>query len=99
MGIKDIIQHLVGGDPKDIHHSFIELGLAGKDVSLDAASALWQFASHHPSDHLRGNYFPGLVEWARFLVFCRDICRWKLKVAMDGAENIHKQPEIARRLV
>lgn len=97
MGVKDLLPHLVGGDPKLIHHSFEQLNLAGEDVVLDAASALWQFGSHHPSDHLRGNHNPALVEWTRFLVYLRDICRMKLKVVFDGARNADKQPEIDRR--
>lgn len=95
--MNDLLPHLVGGDPKLIHHSFEELNLAGETVVLDAASALWQFGSHHPSDHLRGNHNPALVEWTRFLVYLRDICRMKLKVAFDGALNVDKQPEIDRR--
>lgn len=97
MGIKDLLPHLVGGDPKHIQYSFLDLNLAGQVVVIDAASALWQFASHHPSDHLRGNYNPALVEWARLLGYFRDICVMKLKVVFDGALNIDKQPEIDRR--
>ena len=99
MGIIDLLQHLPGVGSDKYHHSFYDLKLNGKIVPFDAACALWQFAVHHAWDHLRGNHSPALMEWARFLVYLRSICRWSLKVYMDGMENKDKSPEIERRKV
>ena len=48
-----------GGGKNNYHHSFLKLGFEGKVVPFDAAGALWQFASHHAWDYLRGNYTLG----------------------------------------
>ena len=97
MGISDLLPHLPGGGKNNYHHSFLKLGFEGKVVPFDAAGALWQFASHHAWDYLRGNYTPALNEWGNLLVYLRSICKWKLVVYLDGSENIHKTPEIERR--
>ena len=76
-----------GGGKNNYHHSFLKLGFEGKVVPFDAAGALWQFASHHAWDYLRGNYTPALNEWGNLLVYLRSICKWKLVVYLDGSEN------------
>ena len=71
--------------------------MKGHVVPFDAASALWQFAAKHAWEYLRGNHTPALIEWAHFLNYLRSICRWDLRVYMDGMENVEKRPEIERR--
>ena len=99
MGICDLLQHLKGGD--EYFHSFYDAGnqlhLEGKVVPIDAASALWQFAARHGYDFLHGNFIPALSEWAHWVHHLRSICRWELKVIMDGRENKDKAPEAERR--
>ena len=65
MGINDLLPRLPGGNR--YIHSLLELGIAGSKVPLDAAGALYQFASLNAPDFLRGNHTPSLVMWARYL--------------------------------
>ena len=94
MGINDLLPHLLGGGRHEYCHSFYHLGMKNYAVPFDAASALWQFAAKHAWDYLRGNHTPALIEWAHFLNYLRSICRWDLRVYMDGMENVEKRPEI-----
>ncbi|KAL7525428.1 hypothetical protein ACHAWF_002345, partial [Thalassiosira exigua] len=96
MGINDFLPRLPGGDR--FLYSFYERRLEGQRVPFDAAGALWQFASRHASDFLRGNHTPALIEWARFLNYIRSICGWKLIVYFDGRKNVEKCFEDERRL-
>ena len=95
MGIKDLLPHLPGG--AQYHHSFMSLGLKGKIVPIDAAGALYQFAASYPADFLNNNHQPSLILWARWLVFLRSICGWKMIIYMDGMENDAKEPAKERR--
>ena len=101
MGIHNILPHLPGGGKHDYNHSFyelgIELGFREKEVPIDAASALWQFAARHASDYLEGNYTPALMDWTHWLNYLRSSCRWKLSIIMDGRVHGAKSPEIERR--
>lgn len=95
MGIKNLLQHLPGG--KECHHSFYELGMKDDIVPIDAAGALYQFASYHAADYLKGNYGPSLIQFGRWLVYLRSICGWRMTVYLDGMENEAKKPERERR--
>ena len=99
MGIHDLLQQIPTGN--EYFHSFYDAGnklqLVGKVVPIDAASALWQFAARHGYDFLHGNFIPALSEWAHWIHHLRSICGWKLKVIMDGRENVDKAPEAGRR--
>ena len=75
MGISDLLPCLPGGGPNSYHHWFYESGLGvKKEVPLDAAGSLWQYAASHAADFLRGNYDPALVEWTCLLNYLRSIC-------------------------
>ena len=97
MGINDLLCHLPGGKENRYRHSFYDLGLNSEVVPFNAASALWQFAARHASDHLRGIHMPALTEWAHLLNYLRSICRWNLRIYMDGRENGEKRAEAERR--
>ncbi|KAL7537898.1 hypothetical protein ACHAXR_008148 [Thalassiosira sp. AJA248-18] len=95
MGISDLLPHLPGG--KHFHHSFYSLGREGRVVPIDAAGALFQFATYSAHDFLREIYQPALRQWARFLIYLRSICGWNMIIYLDGMENVHKEPENERR--
>ena len=78
-------------------YSFYDLPLTGHIVPVDVAGALWDFASLHAADFLRGNHTPALIEFARFINNLRTICKWKLRIFLDGMDNVHKAPENERR--
>ena len=89
---------LPGGDgPGCWHWSLYDLDPGATIIALAAAGALWQFASNHHVDFLRGNHNPALSKWTRLLNYLRSICKWRLRVFFDGRENPHKEPENARR--
>ena len=58
-------------------------------ATVAAAHLLWQLASSHTADFLRGNHIMALIEWTRFLSHLRSICKWKLRVFMGGIDNVH----------
>ena len=93
MGINDLLKHLPGSAMSSRRHSFFNLQLKGHVVPFVAAGPLWQFASSHAADFLRGNHIPALIKWTRFLSHLRSICKWQLRVFMDGMDNVHKAPE------
>ena len=74
-----------------------ELGMKDDIVPIDAAGALYQFASYHAADYLKGNYGPSLIQFGRWLVYLRSICGWRMTVYLDGMENEAKKPERERR--
>ena len=97
MGINNLLPHLPGGSKSEYLHSFYDLEPPNSVVAIDAAGALFNCAIKHASDYLQGNHIPALIEWARFLNYLRSICRWRIKVFFDGAENPHKFYENRRR--
>ena len=89
MGIRELLCNMPDG--KKYHQGFLDLGWKGNTVPIDAAGALYQFASSHAADFLKNNHHPSLILWARWLVYLRSMCCWKLKIYFDGMENTATQ--------
>ena len=88
MGIRDLLPHLPGGDPASMRFSFLNIDTqehAGV-VALDAAGALWQFASHHHFDFMKGNFAPALTDLFRLLGYL-----FYLPSAVDSETSLQQQ--------
>lgn len=97
MGIRELLRYLPGGN--QYKYGFMDLGWKGKKVPIDAAGAMYQFASFHAADFLKNNHQPSLILFARWLVHLRSTCYWNLMIYFDGMENKAKEPAKDRRQI